>query len=101
MSDATAPRRTKGRSLKRIATVHNPKGLHARASAQFVKMAGCFEAEITVTRCGQEVSGRSIMGLMMLAAGPLTEVEIKTTGPQAAEAMEALCSMIENRNEEY
>ena len=59
-----------GRALAQQLTIINRKGLHARASARFVRTAECFEAEITVMRDGQTVNGNSIMGLMMLGAGP-------------------------------
>ena len=58
----------------RIATICNQRGLHARAAARFVKTAGLFDAEIWVRKNGTEVSGRSIMGLMMLAAAPGTVI---------------------------
>lgn len=86
--------------LARVMTIRNQLGLHARAAAKFVTLAGGFDADITVSKGGQTVSGRSIMGLMMLAASPQSEIELSTTGPQAAEAMEALCAMIENKFEE-
>lgn len=56
--------------LRRLATIRNRRGLHARAAARFVKLAWEYDAEVTVANNGTEVSGRSIMGLMMLAAGP-------------------------------
>ena len=80
----------------RIATICNQRGLHARAAARFVKTAGLFNAEIWVRKNGTEVSGRSIMGLMMLAAGPGTEIELHATGPQAATALDALVKLIDS-----
>ncbi len=100
MNDAKAKSRGKGLKLERTATIRNPRGLHARAAAKFVKLAGDFDAEVTVAKDGQEVSGLSIMGLMMLAAGPLSVIAIAAKGPQAADALEALCAMVENRPEE-
>lgn len=76
-------------------TITNKKGLHARASAAFVKCVETFDAEVTVTRDGQQVNGSSIMGLMMLAAGPGTTILIETEGPEAEEALEALTALIE------
>src|SRR6516225_8106095 len=73
-----------------IAAVCNQRGLHARASARFVKMAALFDADVKVRKNGTEVSGRSIMGLMMLAAAPGTAIELSASGPQAAEAVRAL-----------
>jgi phosphocarrier protein HPr len=75
--------------------IRNRKGLHARASAKFVKCADRFDADVTVTREGQSVGGTSIMGLMMLAASPGTEIQITVTGPEAQEALEALVTLVE------
>jgi phosphocarrier protein len=76
-------------------TIVNRKGLHARASASFVKCVERFDAEVTVTKDGQGVSGASIMGLMMLAAGPGSIILIETEGPDAEEALDALTSLVE------
>ena len=76
--------------------IRNKKGLHARASAKFVKCAETFKAAIRVTRDGQTVGGTSIMGLMMLAAGPGTTILIEADGPEAPEAIEALIALIES-----
>jgi phosphocarrier protein HPr len=81
--------------VRRIATICNQRGLHARASARFVKTAAQFEADVRVRKNGTEVSGRSIMGLMMLAAAPGTVVELSASGPQAMEAVAALADLIE------
>jgi phosphocarrier protein HPr len=91
-SDAPAPQPV---TVRRIATICNQRGLHARASARFVKVAAQFDAEIVVRKNGTEVSGRSIMGLMMLAAAPGTVVELAAGGPEAAEAVAALADLIE------
>jgi phosphocarrier protein len=80
--------------------VINERGMHARASAKFVKLAAEFDAEITVSRDGQTVDARSIMGLMMLAAGPGSTIELKAEGPDAVAAVEALVSLVEQRFEE-
>ena len=82
-------------TIRRIATICNQRGLHARASARFVKMAALFDADVKVRKNGTEVSGRSIMGLMMLAAAPGTAIELSASGPQAAEAVRALADLIE------
>ncbi len=74
--------------------IRNRKGLHARASAKFVKCTETFDAEVTVTRDGQSVGGTSIMGLMMLAAGPGTEIHLSATGPDALKAVEALVALV-------
>lgn len=82
------------------ATIVNMRGLHARAAAKFARLAGEFESEITVAKDGQEVSGRSIMGLMMLAASPGTTIEISTQGPDEGDALKALETLVVNRFEE-
>lgn len=81
--------------LRRSATIRNQRGLHARAAARFVKLAWEYDADVTVAKNGTEVSGRSIMGLMMLAAGPGTVIEMRATGPQAATALDALAALID------
>jgi phosphocarrier protein HPr len=76
--------------------IRNRKGLHARASAQFVKCAERFDAEVRVTREGQTVLGTSIMGLMMLGAGQGNTILIETEGRQATVALEALIALVES-----
>lgn len=78
----------------RQVTIVNRRGLHARAAARFVKLAGEFDAEITVARDGTVVSGLSIMGLMMLAASPGAMLELRARGGQAAPALEAIAALI-------
>jgi phosphocarrier protein HPr len=75
----------------------NSRGLHARASAKFVKCAEQFDATVTVSRDGHTVPGTSIMGLMMLAAAPGSRITISASGRQAGEALEALESLISGR----
>ena len=82
------------------ATIRNRRGLHARAAAKFVKLAGAFDATITVRANGTEVPGSSIMGLMMLAAAIGCELELVATGPEAKAAAEALAALIENKFDE-
>jgi phosphocarrier protein HPr len=77
-------------------TIRNRKGLHARASAKFVKCAEGFDATITVMRDGQTVGGTSIMGLMMLAAGPGAIITLVAEGPEGPEAIEALVALVES-----
>jgi phosphocarrier protein HPr len=76
--------------------IPNKKGLHARASAQFVRCASNFTANVRVTRDGHTVGGTSIMGLMMLAAGQGHSILIEVDGAQAKEAIEALVALVEN-----
>ena len=87
-------------AVKRLVEIVNERGLHARASAKFVKAAAQFDAQVTVTREGQTVDAQSIMGLMMLGAGPGCCVEIAAEGPQAEAALDALAQMIEDRFDE-
>ena len=86
-----------GGALERSVEILNKKGLHARASAKFVQTAEQFDAVITVTRAGETVGGTSIMGLMMLAAGPGSMIVIRASGNEAAQAIEALCALIAGR----
>ncbi len=86
--------------LVRQVTIVNQKGLHARAAAKFVKLAGTFQAEILVIKGDMEVSGLSIMGLMMLAAGPGSSLELRITGAQAKEAMAALEELVARKFDE-
>ncbi len=76
--------------------IPNKKGLHARASAQFVRCASGFTAQVRVTREGHTVGGTSIMGLMMLAAGQGHSILIEAEGPEAPQALEALIKLVEN-----
>ena len=77
-------------------TIRNRKGLHARASAKFVKCAETFDATVRVLRDGQTVGGTSIMGLMMLAAGPGTVIVLEAEGPEGPEAIDALVALVES-----
>lgn len=100
MNDSPGAPKARGEPLVRVVTIVNQRGLHARAAAKFVKVAGYFDAGVVVTRAGQSVSGHSIMGLMMLAAGPGSELCIQTEGRQAREALAALAALVENRFDE-
>jgi phosphocarrier protein HPr len=84
----------------RVVEIVNERGLHARASAKFVKLAAAFDAEVTVTRDGTTVDARSIMGLMMLAAGLGSTIEIAAAGPEAQPALDALVELVEGRFDE-
>jgi phosphocarrier protein len=81
-------------AVTRVVEIVNKKGLHARASAKFVQMAEKYKSSITVTRGNETVSATSIMGLMMLAAGPGTLITVKANGPDAIDAMAALCDLV-------
>ena len=80
--------------------VVNARGLHARASAKFVKAAAQYDADIRVTREGQTVDAQSIMGLMMLGAGPGSTLEITAEGPDASAAVESLRQLVADRFDE-
>jgi phosphocarrier protein HPr len=75
----------------------NRKGLHARASAKFVQTVERFDAVVTVTRCGETVGGRSIMGLLTLGAAQGTTITVAAQGPEAAESLAALTELLANR----
>ena len=83
-------------SHRRTCLIANRRGLHARAAANFVKIASQFEASVAVSCNGTRVSGHSILGLMMLAAGPGTEIEIETTGSDASAALTALAKLVDS-----
>jgi phosphocarrier protein len=81
-------------TLTRELAIINQRGLHARASAKFVKCAEGFDADIQVSRDGQTVPGTSIMGLMMLAAAMGTSITVAASGPQAEPAIAALAALV-------
>ena len=84
-------------AVMREVVIVNKKGLHARASAKFVQTAEQFDAAITVVRGHESVGGTSIMGLMMLAAGPGITIAIQATGNQAQAAVDALCTLVSSK----
>ena len=86
--------------VRRVVTICNQRGLHARAAARFVKTASQFEAEVWVRKNGTAVSGRSIMGLMMLAAASGTHIELTATGSDAETAVATLANLIECKFDE-
>jgi phosphocarrier protein len=83
--------------IKSTARINNKLGLHARASAKLTKLAGGFRSEIHLSRNGRRVNAKSIMGVMMLAAGIGAEIEIETEGEDEAEAMRALVALIDDK----
>jgi phosphocarrier protein HPr len=84
-------------AVVREVEIVNKKGLHARASAKFVQCVEQFDADVQVTRGHETVGGTSIMGLMMLAAGPGVTITIKATGPDAAAVVDALTELVAYR----
>jgi phosphocarrier protein len=88
-------------ALSREIPIINKRGLHARASAKFVQMVERFNAEIWVTKGNETVGGTSIMGLMMLSAGPGTSIVVSATGPEAQAAIDAITELVASKfNEE-
>ena len=83
--------------IEREATIVNKLGLHARAAAKLVNTASAFAAEVTLSRNGQEVNGKSIMGVMMLAASKGTTIRLRVEGEDEERAMQALLELIGNR----
>lgn len=83
--------------MKRDLVIGNARGLHARAAAKFVKCAEKFDADIRVIKGENEVSGSSIMGLMMLAASNGTTISVEVSGPESAAALEAITKLVADR----
>ena len=83
--------------IKTSTTISNKLGLHARASAKFTKLAGSFPCEVWLTRNCRRINAKSIMGVMMLAAGLGSTVELETDGAQEQEAMTALLALIDDK----
>ena len=89
-----------GPCFRRVATILNQRGLHARAAAKFVKLANQYDAEIQVRRGELTANGRSIMGLMMLSAAVGNDVEVSAGGPQAEAALAAILDLIGRKFDE-
>jgi len=83
--------------MRKLLTITNEKGLHARASAKFVECVEHFDAGVTVTKDGLSADGDSIMGLLMLAASKGTSIEVETRGPQAEELLSALEMLVADK----
>jgi phosphocarrier protein len=83
--------------IKKKTTISNKLGLHARASAKLTKLAGSYPCDVWLSRGERRVNAKSIMGVMMLAAGIGTEVALETDGEREGEAMDALLALIANR----
>ena len=104
--DAPSPENEAGPSIPQGAVsreipIINKRGLHARASAKFVQMVERFNAEVWVTKGGETVGGNSIMGLMMLSAGPGTSIVVSAIGPEAQAAVDAITELVASKfNEE-
>ncbi|HXB77444.1 MAG TPA: HPr family phosphocarrier protein [Bradyrhizobium sp.] len=88
-------------AISRELPIINKRGLHARASAKFVQMVERFDAEVWVTKGSETVGGTSIMGLMMLSAGPGTSITVSASGPEAQAALDAITDLVAGKfNEE-
>ncbi|MDD0812342.1 HPr family phosphocarrier protein [Curvibacter sp. RS43] len=83
--------------IKTTTTISNKLGLHARASAKLTKLAGSFPSEVWISKGERRVNAKSIMGVMMLAAGIGSQVQLETDGPQEQEAMDALLALIADK----
>lgn len=83
--------------IKTTVSISNKLGLHARASAKLTKLAGGFQSEISMTRNGRRVNAKSIMGVMMLAAGKGSEVEIEAEGADEQAALTALVALVDDK----
>ncbi|MCX7251373.1 MAG: HPr family phosphocarrier protein [Burkholderiales bacterium] len=83
--------------IKTSTTISNKLGLHARASAKLTKLAGSFPCEVWLSRGERRINAKSIMGVMMLAAGLGSEIELETDGEQEREAMDALLALIHDK----
>ena len=83
--------------IKTQIIISNKLGLHARASAKFTKLAGGFQSDVFLSRKDRRVNAKSIMGVMMLAAGIGIEVEIETHGPDEQQAMDALTALVNDK----
>ena len=83
--------------IRTTVTISNKLGLHARASAKLTKLAGSFRCEVHMTRAGRRINAKSIMGVMMLAAGLGSEVEVETDGEDEQAAMDALLALINDK----
>lgn len=83
--------------IRTTLTISNRLGLHARASAKLTKLAGGFASDIHLARNGRRVNAKSIMGVMMLAAGPGSEVELEADGADEAEAVAAIRALVDDR----
>jgi phosphocarrier protein len=83
--------------IKTTTTISNKLGLHARASAKLTKLAGSFPCEVWISKGERRVNAKSIMGVMMLAAGIGSEVEMETDGAQEQEAMDALLALMADK----
>lgn len=86
-----------GEQCQVVVTIRNKLGLHARAATRFVQLASKYPCEVAVTKDGQRVNGKSIMGVLMLVASVGSDIAIETKGPSAEEAANALVALVESK----
>jgi phosphocarrier protein len=96
----SAARKSQDKELSRDLIISNKLGVHARPAAMFVKVANRFEADIFVEKDGETVNGKSIMGLMMLAAGPGSRIQVRAAGPDAAQALTEIEALLKRKFDE-
>jgi phosphocarrier protein HPr len=96
----SAARKSQDKELSRELVVSNKLGVHARPAAMFVKVANRFESDIFVEKDGETVNGKSIMGLMMLAAGPGSRLQIRASGPDAPQALNEIEALLRRKFDE-
>ena len=97
MSEPLCNQNSKFSVIKTTATISNKLGLHARASAKLTKLAGSFPCEVWMSKGSRRINAKSIMGVMMLAAGLGTEVELECEGEREEEALKALVALINDK----
>ena len=83
--------------IKTVLTINNKLGLHARASAKLTKLASSFASDVHLSRGGRRVNAKSIMGVMMLAAGQGTEIELEVEGADETQAVEAIAALVSDK----
>lgn len=97
MTDTLDDNSSASGTVSREIPITNKRGLHARASAKFVQLVERFNADVVVTRNGETVGGTSIMGLMMLSAGPGTSILVAAKGAEAQAALDAITELVTNK----
>jgi phosphocarrier protein len=96
----SAPRKSQDKEISRDLVISNKLGVHARPAAMFVKVANRFESDIFVEKDGETVNGKSIMGLMMLAAGPGSRLKVRAAGADASEALNEIEALLKRKFDE-
>src|SRR3954464_9600063 len=96
----SAARKTEGLKIRKDLTVQNKLGIHARPAALFVKTANKFDCDVFVEKDGETVNGKSIMGLMMLAAGPGSKIRVQADGADAANALNEIEALLKRKFDE-